>query len=162
MSFESSANNKNESISWSDYQRTMRTAVQQISVILPVYNKVDKFINISLDLKIKNSQIDFRAFVASTIEHFRFNAQGMAIESQMLMDKRNVGLRINEVSIDVLYDVKGFIKKLVYPSLEVLLLILKDTILMKNILFKILQNEFWGVYFEDCIFYKYTCARSLV
>ena len=72
----------------------------------PVYRRIcqtilDKSTNIHSGLKITDSQSGFRAFAASTIENFRFNAQGMAIESEMLADAGNAGLRIKEVGIDV-------------------------------------------------------------
>jgi hypothetical protein len=57
----------------------------------------------------------------------------MAIESEMLADAGNAGLRIKEVGIGVRYDVDGSTKKPVYHGLEVLLSILKDMILKKNI-----------------------------
>jgi glycosyltransferase involved in cell wall biosynthesis len=104
----------------------------------PVYRRIgqtilDKFTNINSGLKITDSQSGFRAFAASTIGNFRFNARGMAIESEMLADAGNAGLRIKEVGIGVRYDVDGSTKKPVYHGLEVLLSILKDMILKKNI-----------------------------
>jgi glycosyltransferase involved in cell wall biosynthesis len=104
----------------------------------PVYRRIgqnilDRFTNIHSGLKITDSQSGFRAFAASTIEKFRFNAQGMAIESEMLADAGNAGIRIKEVEIGVRYDVDGSTKKPVSHGLEVLLAILKDMVLKKNI-----------------------------
>ena len=104
----------------------------------PLYRRIgqivlDKFTNINSGLKITDSQSGFRAFAASTIENFRFNAQGMAIESEMLTDAGKAGFRIKEVGIGVRYDVDGSTKKPVYHGLEVLLAILKDMIFKKNI-----------------------------
>jgi glycosyltransferase involved in cell wall biosynthesis len=78
----------------------------------PAYRRVgqtvlDGFTNINSGLKITDSQSGFRAFAASTIDIFRFNAQGMAIESEMLTDAGRAGLRITEVDIGVRYDVDG-------------------------------------------------------
>ncbi len=103
----------------------------------PVYRRIgqtilDKFTNVHSGLKITDSQSGFRAFAASTIENFRFNAQGMAIESEMLKDAGNAGLCIKEVSIVVRYDVNGSTKKPVSHGLEVLLAILKDMIFKKS------------------------------
>ncbi len=51
----------------------------------------------------------------------------------MLADAGNAGLRITEVGIDVRYDVACSTKKPVNHGIEVLLAILKDIILKKNI-----------------------------
>lgn len=97
----------------------------------PAYRRVgqtvlDGFTNINSGLKITDSQSGFRAFAASTIDIFRFNANGMAIESEMLADAGKAGLRITEVDIGVRYDVGCSTKKPVQHGLEVLVLILKD------------------------------------
>lgn len=104
----------------------------------PAYRRIgqtilDKFTNLQSGLNITDSQSGFRAFAASTIEKFRFNAQGMAIESEMLTDAGNAGLRIKEISIGVRYDVNGSTKKPVSHGLEVLSAILKDMILKKHV-----------------------------
>lgn len=82
----------------------------------PAYRRVgqtvlDKATNINSGLKITDSQSGFRAFAASVVDIFRFNANGMAIESEMLADAGKAGLRIKEVEIDVRYDVDGSTKK---------------------------------------------------
>jgi glycosyltransferase involved in cell wall biosynthesis len=104
----------------------------------PAYRRIgqtilDKFTNIHSGLKITDSQSGFRAFAASTIGKFRFNAEGMAIESEMLADAGNAGFRIKEVGIGVRYDVDGSTKKPVSHGLEVLLAILKDMIFKKTV-----------------------------
>ena len=81
----------------------------------PVYRRVgqtilDRFTNINSGIKITDSQSGFRAFEASTVDIFRFNAQGMAIESEMLADAGKAGIRITEVEIGVRYDVDGSTK----------------------------------------------------
>src|SRR5665647_39271 len=68
----------------------------------PVYRRVgqiilDKCTSINSSVKISDSQSGFRAFATSTIDNFRFNAKGMAIESEMLVDAGKAGLRITEV-----------------------------------------------------------------
>lgn len=103
----------------------------------PAYRRIgqtilDKFTNIHSGLKITDSQSGFRAFAASTTEKFRFNAQGMAIESEMLADAGNAGLRIKEVGIGVRYDVDGSTKRPISHGLEVLLAILKDMIFKRT------------------------------
>lgn len=97
----------------------------------PAYRRIgqtvlDGFTNKNSGLKITDSQSGFRAFAASTIDIFRFNANGMAIESEMLADAGKAGLRITEVDIGVRYDVGCSTKKPVQHGLEVLVLILKD------------------------------------
>jgi glycosyltransferase involved in cell wall biosynthesis len=72
----------------------------------PVYRRVgqtilDRFTNLNSGLTITDSQSGFRAFAASSKDIFRFNARGMAIESEMLADAGKSGLRIKEVEIGV-------------------------------------------------------------
>ena len=76
----------------------------------PIYRRVgqtmlDRVTNVSSGVKITDSQSGFRAFTASTVDIFRFDAQGMGIESEMLADAGKAGLRIKEVEIGVRYDV---------------------------------------------------------
>lgn len=77
---------------------------------IPIYRRVglrvlDRFTNLNSGVKITDSQSGFRAFSASTKDVFRFNAQGMTIENEMLADAGKSGLRIIEVGIGVRYDV---------------------------------------------------------
>src|SRR5665647_2463503 len=97
----------------------------------PAYRRVgqmilDRFTNINSGLKVTDSQSGFRAFSAATIDIFRFKAQGMAIESEMLADAGKAGVRITEVDIGVRYDVGCSTKKPIQHGLEVLVLTLKD------------------------------------
>ncbi len=97
----------------------------------PIYRRIgqrvlDRFTNLNSGLKITDSQSGFRAFTASTKDIFRFNAQGMAIESEMLADAAKSGLRIKEVEIGVRYDVDCSTKNPIQHGLEVLVIILKD------------------------------------
>ena len=97
----------------------------------PSYRRVgqkvlDKATNIKSGLMITDSQSGFRAFAASIGNVFRFTAQGMAIESEMLHDAGKAGLRITEIHINVRYDVNGSTKKPIEHGLEVLVTILKD------------------------------------
>jgi hypothetical protein len=77
-------------------------------------------------LKITDSQSGFRAFAGSTKDVFRFNARGMAIESEMLADAGRSGLRITEVEIGVRYDVDCSTISPIKHGLGVLLMVLKD------------------------------------
>ena len=97
----------------------------------PVYRRVgqtilDRFTNINSGIKITDSQSGFRAFAASTIDIFRFNAQGMAIESEMLADAGKAGIRIKEVEIGIRYDVGCSTVNPVQHGLEVFVMVLKD------------------------------------
>ena len=97
----------------------------------PVYRRVGQTIldtatNMNSGLKITDSQSGFRAFAGYTKEIFRFNANGMAIESEMLADAGNARLRIKEVEIGVRYDVDGSTENPIRHGLMVLLKILKD------------------------------------
>ncbi|MDQ1250985.1 MAG: hypothetical protein QG646_54 [Euryarchaeota archaeon] len=97
----------------------------------PIYRRVGQSIldtatNMNSGLKITDSQSGFRAFAASTIDVFRFNAQGMAIESEMLADAGRSGLRIKEVEIGVRYDVDCSTVSPIKHGLGVLVMVLKD------------------------------------
>jgi glycosyltransferase involved in cell wall biosynthesis len=97
----------------------------------PAYRRVgqtvlDKATSVNSGLKLTDSQSGFRAFAASTIDIFRFNANGMAIESEMLADAGRAGLRIKEVEITVRYDVDGSTVNPIQHGIHVLMSILKD------------------------------------
>ena len=116
----------------------------------PAYRRIgqtvlDGFTNKNSGLKITDSQSGFRAFAASTIDIFRFNANGMAIESEMLADAGKAGLRIIEVDIGVRYDVGCSTKKPVQHGLEVLVLILKDMEFNKPLFYFTFPGMFLGI-----------------
>ncbi|KKG09296.1 glycosyltransferase family 2 protein [Methanosarcina sp. 2.H.A.1B.4] len=97
----------------------------------PIYRRIgqtvlDTATNMNSGLKITDSQSGFRAFAASTKNVFRFNAKGMAIESEMLADAGRSGLRITEVEIGVRYDVDGSTISPIKHGLGVLVMVLKD------------------------------------
>ena len=97
----------------------------------PAYRRIgqtvlDKATVLNSGVKITDSQSGFRAFSASIVDIFRFNAQGMAIESEMLADAGRYGLRVKEVPIGVRYDVDGSTENPVRHGLTVLLKIFKD------------------------------------
>lgn len=87
---------------------------------------LDGVTNLNSGLQITDSQSGFRAFAASTKDIFRFKAQGMAIESEMLADAGKSGLRIKEVEIGVLYDVDCSTVHPIKHGLGVLLRVLKE------------------------------------
>lgn len=97
----------------------------------PIYRRVGQTIldtatNMSSGLRITDSQSGFRAFSVSTKDVFRFSAQGMAIESEMLADAGRSGLQIKEVEIGVRYDVDGSTENPIKHGLGVLVMVLKD------------------------------------
>ncbi|KKH96466.1 dolichyl-phosphate mannose synthase [Methanosarcina sp. 1.H.T.1A.1] len=97
----------------------------------PAYRRVgqtilDKATNMNSSIQVTDSQSGFRAFAGYTKDIFRFNSNGMEIESEMLADAGNAGLRIKEVEIGVRYDVGHSTENPIRHGLMVLLKILKD------------------------------------
>ena len=86
--------------------------INGISNNVPKYRRLGQDVltiatNIGTKLHITDTQNGFRAFSKKSFNAFSFNENGMAIESEMLMDAAGAGLRIKEVPIDVRYDVNG-------------------------------------------------------
>jgi glycosyltransferase involved in cell wall biosynthesis len=97
----------------------------------PAYRRIgqtilDRATVMNSGVQITDSQSGFRAFSASATSIFRFNAHGMAIESEMLADAGRYGLRVKEVPIGVRYDVDCSTEHPVKHGLMVLLKIFKD------------------------------------
>jgi glycosyltransferase involved in cell wall biosynthesis len=81
---------------------------------VPIYRRVGhtilgKFTSINSG-KITDCQTGFHAFAASTTGAFRFDAQGVAIESEILPGTEKFDLRIKEVEIGDLRDFGGPVK----------------------------------------------------
>ncbi|MGI6483755.1 MAG: glycosyltransferase family 2 protein [Methanobacterium sp.] len=90
-------------------------------------NVLDAATNFSGDLKITDSQSGFRAFAGHTIPVFGFHSSGYTIESEMLIDAANAGLRIKEVEIEAIYGEDGHHKSNpVKHGVGVLLQIIRD------------------------------------
>ncbi|MGD0954469.1 MAG: glycosyltransferase family 2 protein [Methanotrichaceae archaeon] len=87
---------------------------------------LDNATRLDSGLNITDSQSGFRAFAASTKGVFRFKQNGLAIESEMLADAANAGLRIKEVEIGVRYDVDGSSENPISHGIKVLVKILQD------------------------------------
>jgi glycosyltransferase involved in cell wall biosynthesis len=87
---------------------------------------LDNATRLDSGLNITDSQSGFRAFAASTKGVFRFKQNGLAIESEMLADAANAGLRIKEVEIGVRYDVDSSSENPVSHGVKVLVKILQD------------------------------------
>jgi glycosyltransferase involved in cell wall biosynthesis len=97
----------------------------------PLYRRLgqimlDNATRLDSGLNITDSQSGFRAFAASTKGVFRFKQSGLAIESEMLADAANAGLRIKEVEIGVRYDVDGSSENPISHGVKVLVKILQD------------------------------------
>ncbi|MGF7119207.1 glycosyltransferase family 2 protein [Methanobacterium oryzae] len=106
----------------------------------PKYRRVgqtvlDKATKISSGFDITDSQSGFRAFARHTIPAFRFKCNGFGIESEMLMDAANAGLRIKEVEIGVRYDLDGSTKNPVTHGFGVLMNIINDLEFQRPLLF---------------------------
>jgi glycosyltransferase involved in cell wall biosynthesis len=89
-------------------------------------NVLDSATNLNSGLHVTDTQSGFRAFAASAVHEFKFGQSGMAIESEMLMDAANAGLRIKEVEIGVRYDVDCSTENPVSHGLRVLVKVLHD------------------------------------
>ena len=116
----------------------------------PVYRRVgqtvlDGLTNMNSGLKITDSQSGFRAFAASIVDVFRFNAHGMAVESEMLADAGKAGINIKEIDIGVRYDVEGSTKKPIQHGLKVLVTILKDVEFKRPLLYLSVSGISFGI-----------------
>jgi glycosyltransferase involved in cell wall biosynthesis len=87
---------------------------------------LDNATRLNSGLNLTDSQSGFRAFARDTKDVFRFKQNGLAIESEMLADAANAGLRIKEVEIGVRYDVDSSSENPVSHGLKVLAKILQD------------------------------------
>lgn len=99
----------------------------------PAYRRVGQRVldiatNVSAGIKVTDSQSGFRAFSPKARNCFRFKDTGFGIESEMLVDAAEAGLKIVEVPITVRYDVDGSTKDPVTHGVGVLLKIMKDKV----------------------------------
>lgn len=99
----------------------------------PAYRRVGQRVldiatNVSAGIKVTDSQSGFRAFSPKARDCFRFKDTGFGIESEMLVDAAEAGLKIVEVPITVRYDVDGSTKDPVTHGVGVLLKIMKDKV----------------------------------
>jgi glycosyltransferase involved in cell wall biosynthesis len=79
---------------------------------VPKYRRVGQEVltmatNAGGNCRVTDSQNGFRAFSKNTFDCFSFKQNGMAIESEMLMDASKANLDLIEVPINVRYDVAG-------------------------------------------------------
>ncbi len=90
-----------------------------------VLDRVTRF-GIDRDLSITDTQSGFRAFAIKTAPHFKFDADRLAIDSEMLMDAAKAQLRISEVPVSVRYDVGHSSAHPVSHGLEVMRGVLRN------------------------------------
>lgn len=89
-------------------------------------NVLDSATNFNTGLHVTDTQSGFRAFARHTLPVFGFRSNGLAIESEMLMDAAKAGLKIKEVEIGVRYDVGGSSEHPLSHGLKVLMNVLQD------------------------------------
>lgn len=99
----------------------------------PAYRRVGQRVldiatNISAGITVTDSQSGFRAFSPKSKCCFRFKDTGFGIESEMLVDAAEAGLKIVEVPITVRYDVDGSTKDPITHGVGVLLRIIIDKV----------------------------------
>lgn len=100
----------------------------------PAYRRVGQKVldiatNISAGTKVTDSQSGFRAFSPKSKNVFRFKDTGFGIESEMLVDAAEEGLKIVEIPITVRYDLEGSTKDPITHGVGVLFNIAKDKVL---------------------------------
>ncbi|BAZ98417.1 glycosyltransferase family 2 protein [Methanothermobacter sp. EMTCatA1] len=116
----------------------------------PRYRRVgqkilDRATNISTGLEITDTQSGFRAFSSASIPHFRFRDPGFVVESEMLADAAEAGLRIVEVEVGVRYDVDGSTRNPISHGVSVLLKIIGDLELKRPLYYFTLPGLIIGV-----------------
>jgi glycosyltransferase involved in cell wall biosynthesis len=106
----------------------------------PVYRRIgqtvlDHATKADTGLALTDTQSGFRAFSAKYASIFQFKQSGFAIESEMLSDAADAGLRIKEVEIGVRYDVNGSTEHPVTHGFHVFIKILQDMELNRPLLY---------------------------
>jgi glycosyltransferase involved in cell wall biosynthesis len=97
----------------------------------PLYRRLGQVIldaatNLDSGLNVTDSQSGFRAFSAAFKDVFRFEQNGLAIESEMLAEASEARLRIREVEIGVRYDVDCSSENPVAHGFRILIKVLQD------------------------------------
>ena len=97
----------------------------------PRYRRVGQSVldiatNINGRTHITDSQSGFRAFAIHSLPAFKFRQNGFGIESEMLTEASNAGLRIKEVEIGVRYDVANNKRNPISHGVGVLIKVIND------------------------------------
>ena len=98
---------------------------------IPLYRRIgqrilDLVTNIDSGVHITDTQSGFRAFSVNTIPTFKFKSNGFFVESEMLAEAANAGLKIKEVDIGVRYDVDCSTENPMHHGAKVLVKIIQD------------------------------------
>ncbi len=98
---------------------------------IPLYRRfgqrfLDKITNINSGINVTDTQSGFRAFSIDSLSAFKFKQNGFSIESDMLSDAVESGLKIKEVDIGVRYDVDCSTENPIKHGLKVLVDIIQD------------------------------------
>ena len=97
----------------------------------PRYRRVGQMVldsatKVNTGLNVTDTQSGFRAFAVHTAPAFRFHSHKYSIESEMLLDAAQNGLRIKEVEIGVRYDVGQPTYHPIHHGVRVLMTVLHD------------------------------------
>ena len=76
---------------------------------MPSYRKagnkiLDKFTKLAADLPFEDTQSGFRAYSKNAIEKITFSSNGFGVDSEIIIDAVNKGLKITEKYVTVLYN----------------------------------------------------------
>ena len=76
---------------------------------MPSYRKagnkiLDKFTKLAADLPFEDTQSGFRAYSKNAIEKITFSSNGFGVDSEIIIDAVNKGLKITEEYVTVLYN----------------------------------------------------------
>lgn len=79
---------------------------------MPVYRKagnkmLDKITQLASNLPFNDTQSGFRAYSKKAIESINFFTDGFGVDSEIIVDASNKGLKISEEKITVLYNTQG-------------------------------------------------------
>jgi glycosyltransferase involved in cell wall biosynthesis len=116
----------------------------------PAYRRLgqavlDKATNFNSGLKITDTQSGFRAFAGDVIPSFRFSQKGFGIESEMLADVANAGLKVKEVEVGVRYDVDCSTEHPVSHGVRVLVKVLYDMELKRPLFYFTVPGAVMGM-----------------
>jgi glycosyltransferase involved in cell wall biosynthesis len=89
---------------------------------------------LSDDIAITDTQSGFRAFSMKSIPFFKFSSDELAIDSEMLIDASKAKLRIQEVGVEVRYDVGRSSKNPVSHGVQVLVGVMRNIEFQKPLL----------------------------
>ena len=101
---------------------------------------LDAATNVDSGLHVTDTQSGFRAFAMHTASAFRFRTTTHFIESEMLIDAAQKGLRIKEVEIGVRYDVGRPKTHPIHHGLRVLVKVLHDMELRRPLYYFVLPG----------------------